>query len=299
LLALVTGELSHPATEREYRFFPDDRSRPSLVPPHGLVPLWEDADGSSLFMTVYAKPTPGGPEFWSVLFDEDDPEPNTGSLLARTEQGLLFWVFDSLFRRQLGMPEAANWDLPALADRLGFRYLPELRAYRRDCWAGIDSDDRLWDLVRECPAGLPAGADRPGRLFERGEGFFTGRKYAEALTDFRAAWHALPERRDEQPLAVQVQAGISDCEFHLGNWEACHAAMQHALRCGLPVDNVFARLRLGQSLYELGNEREAANWLIPVYLMHGRGPFAADDPKYLEFFRPSLRTPEGGWPEGW
>jgi hypothetical protein len=135
--------------------------------------------------------------------------------------------------------------------------------------------------------------------FELGDDWFVAQAFDLALRDFRVAWDALPEPKDEQPLAVKVQADISDCEFQFGNWEACHSAMQHALRCGLPLDNVFARLRLGQSLYELGNEQEAANWLVPVYLMHGRGPFEADDPKYLEFFRPKLLPPEGGWPEGW
>jgi hypothetical protein len=69
--------------------------------------------------------------------------------------------------------------------------------------------------------------------------------------------------------------------------------------CGASPANLFLRLRLGQSLYELGNEREAANWLVPVYLTEGRKPFEREGPKYLEFFREKLHPPEGGWPEGW
>ncbi len=61
----------------------------------------------------------------------------------------------------------------------------------------------------------------------------------------------------------------------------------------------FFRLRLGQSLYELGDEQEAANWLVPVYLMEGRTPFEIDGLKYLEFFRNKLKEPQGGWPDGW
>jgi hypothetical protein len=58
-------------------------------------------------------------------------------------------------------------------------------------------------------------------------------------------------------------------------------------------------LRLGQSLLELGNALDSANWLVPVYLMEGRAPFENDDPKYLESFRSRLDAPPGGWPEGW
>ena len=56
---------------------------------------------------------------------------------------------------------------------------------------------------------------------------------------------------------------------------------------------------MGQSLYELGEAREAANWLAPVYLLEGRAPFEDEDPKYLNFLRTKLDPPPGGWPQGW
>ena len=136
-------------------------------------------------------------------------------------------------------------------------------------------------------------------LLELGEEVFEEGEYTLALEHFRRAWEALPAPREDAPLAVQILVAVADAQFQLTQWEPCHETLQHALRCGLPVDHPFGRLRLGQSLYELGNEREAANWLVPVYLMHGRKPFEDEDPKYLEFFRSQLRLPEGGWPEGW
>jgi hypothetical protein len=150
--------------------------------------------------------------------------------------------------------------------------------------------------VGERPKGPSADVDV---LFEDGEGFVDADRFADALGCFQAAWDALPEPKSEQEPAVRILAAIADCHFHLKNWEECHEAMQHALRCGASVSNPFIRLRLGQSLYELGNEHVAANWLVPVYLAEGRGPFGDDDPQYLEFFRDKLKPPEGGWPEGW
>ena len=300
LLAFVTGQVPHPAVAREYRFFVDDAARPTRVPPTGLVPLWEDADGPPHFYeTVYARPAPGGPEFWGTI-DEAGAAPDPGRLLTRTEQGLLFWVFHHLLQRQLGVSAGTDWDLPGLADRLRFRHLPNLMAYWRACDAGLDSDDRVWDVVRGFPDTLPPDpAGHPERLVELGEAFRGRRKYADARAEFRVAWDALPEPKGDQALAVRILSATSDCEFRLGNWTACRDAVQAALRCGLPLDDTFARLRLGQSLYELGDESEAANWLVPVYLAHGRKPFEADGLKYLEFFRPRLRPPEGRWPEGW
>ena len=137
------------------------------------------------------------------------------------------------------------------------------------------------------------------RLLAEGDELADDERDEEALTRFEAAWSALPEPKGDQDLAIQILAAIADCHFYLGGWDECRATAQHAIRCGADLSNPFLRLRLGQALYELGDEREAANWLVPAYLTEGRALFEDDDPKYLDFFRPKLQPPPGGWPEGW
>jgi tetratricopeptide (TPR) repeat protein len=95
-------------------------------------------------------------------------------------------------------------------------------------------------------------------LLELDEDAFEEGEFTLALDHFRRAWETLPAPREEAPLAVQILVAIGDAHFQLAQWEQCHEAMQHALRCGLPVDHPFGPLRLGQSLYELGNEEEAS-----------------------------------------
>ncbi|SRR5579871_398668 len=142
-------------------------------------------------------------------------------------------------------------------------------------------------------------SDQVDELFAVGEEFAGAERYADAYSSFQAAWDALPEPKDDQEFAIQILAAIADCHFYLRAWKQCCDAVQHAFRCGADVGNPFFRMRLGQSLYELGKEREAASWLVPVYLLEGRKPFEASDPKYLEFFRNRLKAPPGGWPDGW
>ena len=137
------------------------------------------------------------------------------------------------------------------------------------------------------------------RLLAEGDDLADAGDDTQALARFQAAWSALPEPREEQEPAVRIQGAIADSHFHLGHWEDCCRAVQHTFRCGEEPDNPFLRLRLGQSLYELGDEQEAANWLVPAFLSEGRSLFQSDDPKYLEFFRSKLQPPPGGWPDGW
>ena len=138
------------------------------------------------------------------------------------------------------------------------------------------------------------------RLFVEGEELTNDEQYSKALDRFQSAWNLLLNNKElHDELAVQVLGAIADCYFFLRAWDKCRETVQQAFRLGAELDDVFLRLRLGQSLYEQGEEREAANWLVPVYLTEGRKPFEMDDPKYLEFFRGRLQTPKGGWPEGW
>jgi hypothetical protein len=136
------------------------------------------------------------------------------------------------------------------------------------------------------------------RLLAEGEEFADAEEDRKALIKFQTAWDALPEPRDEQEPAIRILAAIADAQFFLCEWDACREAVQHAFRCGAALDNTFLHLRLGQSLYELGDEVEASNWLVPVYIAEGREPFS-ENPKYLEFFHSRLKPPRGGWPDGW
>lgn len=135
------------------------------------------------------------------------------------------------------------------------------------------------------------------RLFAEGEALADAERDAEALARFEAAWAALPDPKEDQDPAVRVLAAVADCRFFLGDWEGCRDAIQDAFECGADVASPFLRLRLGQSLLELGDEAEAANWLVLPYLGEGDALFDGEDPKYIEFVRGRLRK-DGGSDSG-
>lgn len=135
---------------------------------------------------------------------------------------------------------------------------------------------------------MAGGCDASGRLFAEGEALADAERDAEALARFEAAWAALPDPKEDQEPAVRVLAAIADCHFLLGDWAGCRDAIQDAFECGADVANPFLRLRVGQSLLELGDEAEAANWLVLPYLGEGDALFEGEDPKYLGFVRGRL-----------
>jgi hypothetical protein len=99
-------------------------------------------------------------------------------------------------------------------------------------------------------------------LLTEGERFADTGNYSEALSHFQTAYEILLKTGgNDHEEAIQILGAIADCHFFLGAWDKCGETVQEAFRRGVELDNPFFRLRLGQSLYELGKESEAANWL--------------------------------------
>lgn len=125
-------------------------------------------------------------------------------------------------------------------------------------------------------------------------------QFEDALAEFENAWELLPEPRTQWEAALWILSALGDAHFFLEDWQACCDALMLAVKeCAGAMENPFVRLRLGQSLFELGNRREAANWWTPAYLQEGLPLFDAEDPKYLTYLKSQLQPPPGGWPEGW
>ena len=147
--------------------------------------------------------------------------------------------------------------------------------------------------------------DNPGRqisrLLDEGDDLLHDGHYEKALSRYRTAWDRLPEPREDQPVALSILAAIADVHFFRGDFAKAKTVLMKSLWCshGEPIGIPYIRLRIGQCLFELGNLKEAGNWLAPAYLLEGKALFEQDDPKYLDFLKSQLDPPPGGWPEGW
>ncbi len=57
--------------------------------------------------------------------------------------------------------------------------------------------------------------------------------------------------------------------------------------------NPFILLRLGQTYFELGNMKKAADELVRAYMGVGTEIFEGEDPKYFDLVRASILPPDG------
>ncbi len=138
------------------------------------------------------------------------------------------------------------------------------------------------------------------RICSEGDEFAQTRDFDQALLRYRQAWELLPEPRYQWEAAEWLLAAIGDAEFQRGEFAAARKALMDAM---MSVDsakaNPFLRMRLGECMYETGEEAEAANWLGLAFATEGLALFGGEHPKYFAFVKSKLQPPPGGRPEGW
>jgi tetratricopeptide (TPR) repeat protein len=114
-------------------------------------------------------------------------------------------------------------------------------------------------------------------------------QYDEALVCYGQAWGLIPEPKENWNASTWVLAAIGDACFLKNDFPETRKALEFAMHCPEAIGNPFLHLRLGQALYEQGEEDRAADELIRAYMGAGPEIFANDDPKYLAFLSTRAR----------
>ncbi len=151
-------------------------------------------------------------------------------------------------------------------------------------------------MVEEFPEELREEIDR---LAEEGNDLMDVSKYAEAERVFRRGLELIPQPREKWSATVWFLCGIGDAQWCAGDHQHGLDTWRDALLCG-GLGNPFVHLRRGQTLYELGDQKEAANELLRALLLGGEDLFADEPRQYWEFVTSVAKPPEGwsSW-EGW
>ncbi len=110
----------------------------------------------------------------------------------------------------------------------------------------------------------------------------------DALDQFDAAWELLPNPKNQWPAATWILMAAGDVYFEKREFAAAIEMLRDALVLPDGEVNPFIWLRLGQSLFEIGDFDAAADALETAFRKNGEGLFADEDPKYLNFVKTQL-----------
>ncbi len=125
--------------------------------------------------------------------------------------------------------------------------------------------------------------DEITRLCEAGNKFARRNNHKSALLEYRKAWQLVPEPKTEWEASTWILISIGDSCFLLGDRESAREAFEYAMHCPGAIGNPFLHLRLGQILFDAGENDAAADELMRAYMSEGKEIFEPEDPKYLAF----------------
>jgi len=136
-----------------------------------------------------------------------------------------------------------------------------------------------------CPE-LPAAVhEEIQRYCSDGDALAASQKYEEAIGVYDRAWQLLPEPKNHWNASTWILAAIADAAFLSGYQTSAREALEYAMTCPDAVGNPFLHLRLGQVLFDAGEEDRSADELMRAFMGGGSEIFVSEDARYLAFLR--------------
>lgn len=105
-------------------------------------------------------------------------------------------------------------------------------------------------------------------------------EFESALRAFYQAWMLLPKPQTQYSQAGWVLTALCDTYFRLGKYPQALEAVNSALYCPHAEKNMFALLRKGQILLDMGELASARIALYKVYASAAQSLLTAEDPRY-------------------
>lgn len=129
--------------------------------------------------------------------------------------------------------------------------------------------------------------DKIDELAEIGNSFFDDENYEEALKVWKQGLDLIPDPKQDYEESIWFFASIGDIYFLQENYEQAHACFDMARSniTGGGYNNPFVMLRLGESCLEIGDEKNALEYMLRAYMFAGEEIFSYEDKKYFNFLK--------------
>ena len=132
-------------------------------------------------------------------------------------------------------------------------------------------DDALYEKIEE--------------LSEQGNELVDNDDFDGALRKFRRALELVPEPKTDWEASLWLYASIGDMYLFKEDFGNAKTNFYNALNCPDGQESGFVHLRLGEALYELGEEDNAVDHLLRAYMLEGPEIFAEEEEEYFEFLK--------------
>ena len=152
--------------------------------------------------------------------------------------------------------------------------------------SGTMDEEKLEEITPALKAKLDEFAEKGNLLEDEGQ-------YDEAIEAWEEGLHLIPGPQQFYSETIWFLAAIGDVYVKKGMYAQAHQCFDQA-RGNLSGDgygNPFIMLRLGECCLEIGDEKNAVEYLLRAYMMEGKEIFEPDEDgeddgqKYFDFLK--------------
>ena len=137
-------------------------------------------------------------------------------------------------------------------------------------------------------------------LAEKGNELEGAALYEEAIQTWNEALNLIPGPQQFYSESIWFLAAIGDIYFQQGQYEKAHDCFDRARGnlSGAGYGIPFIMLRLGECCLEIGDEKNAVEYLLRAYMFEGREIFEPDEDgnddgkKYFDYLRTHVKNIE-------
>src|ERR1043165_59578 len=102
-------------------------------------------------------------------------------------------------------------------------------------------------------------------LSEKADALVENDEFDRAITEYQRAVSLLPDPKMDWEASTWLYASIGDTYFFMEDYKQAAGNLYNALNGPGGNENAFIYLRLGESLYELGELKQAREFLLKAY----------------------------------
>jgi tetratricopeptide (TPR) repeat protein len=110
-------------------------------------------------------------------------------------------------------------------------------------------------------------------------------KYDEAINMYLKALYLVPEPKRDWEASTWIYTALGDTCYMKKDFDASKNYLFDAVNCPKGIENPFIMLRLGESLFELGEVNKAKEYLLRAYILEGYAIFDSEEDKYFKVIK--------------
>jgi tetratricopeptide (TPR) repeat protein len=125
-------------------------------------------------------------------------------------------------------------------------------------------------------------------ICSKGDNLVEDFKYDEAIEMYLKALELIPQPKQMWEASTWIYTALGDTFYIKKDFTTSKYYLFDALNCPDGIENPFIMLRLGESLFELGEISKAKEYLLKAYMLDGYAIFNGEEDKYFDVIKDEI-----------